>query len=181
MMNTPNGVRDYFSALVAGSGTNPQFSGGLDIKAFYFGSSTRLIEATRSKINYPVMHVSVPEYYPNDNGAGDYDAECRFDVAILSNCTRDDYQAQDDAWNTNYRIILRILSVLYSDRIAQQFYLNLTAAEILPISEYFADNMFGYMVSLRMAKSGFLNICPANFSVTPKPNCWLISTSITTL
>ena len=160
MMNHPNGVRDYFAALVAGSGINPQFAGGLEIKSFYYGDSTRLIEATRSNISYPVMHLSVPEYYPSDNIAGDYDAEARFDVAVLTNCTRDDYDAQDNAWDTNYRILLRVLSILYQDRIPQQYYLSLSATAIVPISEYFVDNMYGYMLTVRMQRTGFMEICP---------------------
>lgn len=160
MMNHPNGIRDYFAAMVASSGTNPQFDGGLEIKSFYYGDSKRLIEAIRSNISYPVMHLSVPEYYPRDNVDGDYEAAARFEVAILANCTRDDYEAQDTAWDTNYRILLRVLAIMYQDRIANKFYLTLSSTEIVPISEYFVDNMYGYMLSVRMQRTGFMEICP---------------------
>ncbi len=162
-MQTPNSYRDYFANMVAGSSGNPNFAGGFHMNSFYYAESRRIIEAMRSEIIYPAMWLGVPSYTFGDNGAGNYIASPRGEIAIIHNAAIDDYVGIDAAISNTYGIVRRVMAALYADSVGinPQFNFNLNDISSLdPIQQWFTDNDYGWLMTFKLRNVGFFDICP---------------------
>ena len=149
--------------MVAGSLANPNFAGGYHINAFYYAESRRMIEAMRSEIVYPIMWLGVPSYTFGDNGAGNYVAMPKGELAIITNASIDDYVGIDTAISTTYSITRRLMAALYSDSRGENapFYFNLNdVIGLEPIQQWFTDNDYGWLMTFKLRNVGFFDICP---------------------
>jgi hypothetical protein len=158
-MTTPNSYRDWFKTTVANSDTDPMFAGGLDIKDFYYADSGRLIEATRSKIEYPCLVLEVPTYFFPTTFTSDYKARMRGAFSIVKGCTLDDYEAQDNAMNTCMRIGIRLLKKLKDTMKPQGAWFDGDAI-IEPVLSLIVDNNYGYRFEFSISGVYLYDISP---------------------
>lgn len=159
-MTSPNDIRDYFANMVASSNTNPNFVGGLEIKSFHYGDSRRIIEKTRSDIEYPALWLEVPSYALSDNEAGDFNQLATISFVILTNTEIDDYEKTDNILDTNFDIARRVLAQMWADRITMQFSFSLNNVLLESIATWLVDNDYGWRVEINNFKTGFFDICP---------------------
>jgi hypothetical protein len=97
-MNTPNSFKNWFKTMVENSITDIDFT-NFALKDFYYGDSSRFIQATRSEIDYPCLILEVPTYFLPQNFKSNPVKKLRSAFSIVIGCTLDDEDAQDNAQN----------------------------------------------------------------------------------
>lgn len=159
-MNTPEALTAYFEDMIANCANNPQFE-GLSIRSFIEGDSRRLIENSRSELNYPLFFLEIPAFQLGQNFKADPNGSARFGFAVLENSPVGDYALQRQIRQRTYLTGLRVLGQLVKDSKTKGFYLHLDSTLIEPVNSWFVDNDFGYRFEILLSKIGFvnLNIC----------------------
>ena len=147
------------------------------IQGFIHGDTDRLLNALRSKINYPVLVLDFPTSITiNQNSEVKQSSKITASFAVLNNAAKDDFKRQNDIMIELFEHIKQIVFLMQfgyndSNNDPQRFFPNaiISVAELIPVAGYTSDNLFGWAAECNIT----LNSClpsewTSNFT-TPCP------------
>ena len=83
-----------------------------DIKSFVFGSLEARLAFSRSQIEYPCLHLEIPDFFPQVDGQY---VKLTSAFVISQNAEKGDYQAENQALKICFEIAMDIISKMRKD------------------------------------------------------------------
>lgn len=132
------------------------------LSAFLHGDTDKLLNAQRSKINYPVLvldfpnSITIEQRYINKHAA-----YVKGSFAILANAPADDFRRQNDVMLETYEVMRMFINACMYGIEADEdevvnFFNNIEFTELLPVVKYTSDNLYGWACNFTDKR----NSCP---------------------
>lgn len=132
------------------------------INAFLHGDTDKLLNAQRSKIQYPVLVLDFPNnvsiYQKSETKNA---ATVQGSFAILANAPADDFRQQNDVMLQTYEVMRMVINAALNGITigGNTVYLfnKIEFADLLPVAKYTSDNLYGWACNFTDKRQS----CPA--------------------